>query len=97
MEIRIQSPQFKVRTELHDLIAQKLKTLEHMKPGIQAADVSLKLDNSSTDENKLCEIKLVIPGADHFAKRQCRTFEEAVTECVHALHNQLSKQKEKQG
>ncbi len=44
---------------------------------------------------KIAEIKLLVPGNDLFAKRQCKTFEEATDQAVEALRRQLKKKKEK--
>jgi len=43
----------------------------------------------------VAEIKLSVPGNDIFAKKQCKTFEEATDLAVEALRRQLKKHKEK--
>ena len=54
---------------------------------------NLRLDKGDSHENKVAEIKLLVPGNDLFAKRQCKTFEEATDLAVEALRRQLKKQK----
>jgi putative sigma-54 modulation protein len=46
-------------------------------------------------ENKVTEIKLLVPGKDLFAKRQCKSFEEATDDAVEALRRQIRKQRDK--
>ena len=47
------------------------------------------------EENKIAEIKLSIPGNNLFAKKQCKTFEEATDSVVEALRRQIRKKKGK--
>ena len=42
------------------------------------------------------EIILKVPGTELFAKKQCRTFEEAIDLSIDALKRQIEKNKEKQ-
>ena len=44
-------------------------------------------------ENKIAEIKLHGPGSEFFAKRQCKTFEEATDQAAEALRRQIQKNK----
>ena len=60
------------------------------------AEVFLRLDRDSTErENKLVEIKLEVKGQTVFAKKQCKTFEEATDLSIDALRKQLVKRKQK--
>ena len=93
MEISIQSPHFTTNDHLTDFVTKKVNSLSHLNSRIMKSEVCLKLDKSDTAENKVCEIKLVIPGNDLFAKRQCHTFEEAITKVVDALQEQVRKHK----
>lgn len=56
--------------------------------------VNLKLDRSATKDNKICDIKLVIPGNDLFASRQSNTFEGAVLGAIKAVRHQLDRWKD---
>ena len=62
---------------------------------IESAKVCLKLDKSDTTDNKICEIRLVVPGNDLFAKRKGKTFEKATNEVVDVLQRQIEKMKTK--
>ena len=95
MKIKIQSIHFDADKKLLDLIEEKVGKLDHFYDGIVGSSVILKLEKSDTSENKVAEIRLEIKGNDLFAKRQCKTFEEAVDQSVGALRAQLKKYKEK--
>lgn len=95
MNIKIQSIHFDADTKLIEFVQEKVNKLGRYYDGIIGGEVFLKLDNSSTAENKVAEIKLQIRGNDLFVKKQCKTFEEAVDTSVMALTNQIKKYKEK--
>ncbi len=58
-------------------------------------EVYLKVDNVTEEENKIVEIKLMIPGSTLFAKEGCKSFEEATDLAVDSLSKQIRKHKEK--
>lgn len=93
MKIKIQSLHFKANNLLEEYVQNKVSKLSHLNEGIISGDVCLKLDKSTKEDNKVCEIRLSVPGNDLFAKRQCKTFEEATNETVDALQQQLKKRK----
>lgn len=95
MEITIQSLHFTASPQLNDFVTEKVSKLSHLYDRIESANVSLKLEPATETDNKLCEIRLAVPGNDVFAKRQAVTFEEATNEVVDALGRQLVKLKEK--
>lgn len=93
MKIIIQTPDFKATKKLTSFVEKKLTKLGTTTELIQEARVCLKMDNSDTKENKVCEIKLVIPGTDLFASRQTQSLEESVTMTIEALKHQLARNK----
>lgn len=95
MKAKIQSIHFDADQKLLDFIEGKLDKLGNGSLDIIDAEVFLRLDKNSNTENKVVEIKLVIPGNDLFAKKQCKSFEEATDLAVDALRSQIKKQKEK--
>ena len=95
MKLKFQSLDFTVSQDLTDFVQSKIEKLEHLYDGIIWSEVCLKLDKSDTRENKVCEIRLAIPGNDLLANAQCKTFEEAVAKCVEALAKQIKKRKTK--
>lgn len=95
MNIQIHSIHFDADKKLIELITKKVEKLNLYFDAIIASEVFMKIDKSSTTENKVVEIKLNVPGNDMFVKRQCLSFEEAADECAEALRQQLKKRKEK--
>ncbi len=95
MNVSIQSVRFKVDQKLENFINEKVTKLSSYYDGVIGGEVTLKLDNSETQANKITEIRLIVRGNDLFAKKQSRTFEEATDVAVEALRRQLKKHKEK--
>ena len=95
MKVKIQSVHFTADQKLLDFIDGKINKLATFNSMIIDCEVILRLDKSSSTDNKLVEIKLVVPGPDLFAKRQRKTFEEATDLAIEALRRQLKKLKEK--
>lgn len=93
MKINIQSLHFKATSILESFVQQKVSKLALINDSIIAGDVCLKLDHADNRENKICEVRIHIPGHDLFAMRQSRTFEEATNEAVDAMQEQLRKKK----
>lgn len=96
MQIEIRSIHFKADRKLEDFIKDKLEKLSQFYDGVLGAEVSLKLDNNDSAENKITEIKLNVKGSDLYAKKQSKSFEEATDSVAEALRRQIIKFKEKQ-
>lgn len=94
MEIKVQAIHFDADKKLVDFIEERVSKLSQYYDKIIGSDVFLKLEPSDT-ENKVAEIKIKIPGKDLFAKKQCKSFEEATDEAVEALRRQINKHKSK--
>ncbi len=94
MKITIQTPDFKAQKKLMDYVTTNVMKLSVFGDRVLEARVLLKLDKSDTKENKICELKLVIPGGDLFAQKQNGTFEEALSKCVEALKHQIGRWKD---
>mgnify|MGYP001768478043 CR=1 FL=1 len=95
MKVNINSVHFKTDKKLDNFITEKLDKLTNLHDGIIGSEVTLKLENNESAENKIAEIKLMIPGNDIFASKQNRSFEEAFDSALEALRKQLNKRKEK--
>lgn len=93
MKVIIQTPHLKVRTSLTDYVQEKVGKLETFSDKILECRVYLKVEKSGSPGNKVCELKLIIPGHEIFASSQCHTFEEAVTQSVEALKPQIERWK----
>ena len=95
MDIKINSVHFDADQKLINHVNKKVNKLGQFFDGIIGAEVFLRLENVQNDENKVAEIKLLIPGNDLFVKKQSKTFEEAVNKTVETLNRQVTKYKEK--
>jgi putative sigma-54 modulation protein len=95
MKVNINSVHFKTDRKLTDFINDKVGKLSTVYEGVIGSDVTLKVENTEHPENKIAEIRLIIRGHDLYAKKQCKTFEEATDIAVDALRRQLTKHKEK--
>jgi putative sigma-54 modulation protein len=96
MKVNIQSVHFDADQKLIDFIESKVLKLTSQYDKIIVTDVTLRIDKATNNENKIAEIRLHVPGNDLYAKRQCKSFEEATDQSVDALKNQIIKHKEKQ-
>ena len=95
MQIKINSVHFDASQKLLDHVNKKVNKLGLFFEGIIGAEVFLRLENVQDDENKIAEVKLLIPGNDLFVKKQSKTFEEAINKAVDTLNRQVTKYKEK--
>lgn len=89
MKTQVQSLGFDATRTLLKLIDKRLDKVGQLSDRIQEGKVVLKIDKSDTHENKICEIRLVIPGNDLFAKKTAETFEQALDHVIHALEKQV--------
>jgi putative sigma-54 modulation protein len=95
MNIKVNSVRFDADQKLIDHVNKKVNKLGQFFDGIVGAEVFLRLENVQNDENKIAEVKLLIPGNDLFVKKQSKTFEEAINKAVETLNRQVTKYKEK--
>jgi putative sigma-54 modulation protein len=93
MRVNITSVHFKTDKKLENFIERKVGKLSGMIEGVMGSEVTLKLDNSDTRENKVAEIKILMKGYDLYAKKQSKTFEQATDTAVSALKKQLDRYK----
>lgn len=93
MDIIIQSLGFKASDALEDFIREKINALKS--DHIIRANVVLYKGPANTPENDYCEIRLEVPGNDHFVKKHSPHFETSVSECVEILTQMLKKSKDK--
>ncbi len=95
MNISISSVHFKADKKLEDFIKDKVGKLVGNNENIIGSEITLKIDNKSDQLNKIAEIRLLVPGSDLFAKKQCKSFEEAADTAIDALKKQMNKHKGK--
>ena len=95
MDFKVNTVHFTADKKLVDFIHDKVKKLGMMSDQIISSEVYLRVDKNSDKENKIAEVKLLMPGSELFAKKQCKSFEEATDNVVDALKRQLEKYKAK--
>ncbi len=95
MDIIIQSLGFKASDSLEALVHEKLAKLTP-NDNIVRANVTLYKAHDSIPQNNYCEIRLEVPGNDHFVKKSSEQFEQSVVEVVDTLQKMLHKAKDKQ-
>lgn len=94
MQIITQTIHFTARPELDAHVNDKVNHLERYYDKIESANVTLKVEPHA-DGDKLCEIRLAIPGNDLFVKKYADSFEEAVNRTVDVLEEQIHRLKGK--
>lgn len=95
MNMKIHSVHFDADQRLLDFVEGKVNKLTQYEERILSTEVFLRLDKDPDTGNKVTEIRMSIAGGEVFAKKQCRSFEEATDQAVEALRRQLVKQKNK--
>lgn len=93
MQINLQTLKFNAKQDLKDYVDEKVGKLSLHDDKIIRADVTLSL-NADAVSNKVCEIRLIVPGNDDFVKKDASTFEEAIHSCVDILQKVLRRKKE---
>lgn len=95
MKVNVQSVNFNAEGKLIDFVQTRLNKLDLFYDKIISSDVYLKVENTSSKENKIAEIKVHVPKDQFIIKKQCRSFEEAVDAASSSLERKLVKRKEK--
>jgi len=95
MDTKIQSVNFDADKALVLFVEERVGKLEQYFDNIVGVESFLKVEKSESYENKIAEIKVLLPGKEIFAKKNAKSFEEAVDESLEALRRQLIKYKEK--
>jgi putative sigma-54 modulation protein len=95
MNIKIQTLHFDADGKLETFVESKVSKLLAKHQDVLGAEITLRLDKSTQNENKIAEIRLDVPGSNLFAKKQSKTFEESTDTALEALKKQLLKYKDK--
>ncbi|MEO8416717.1 MAG: HPF/RaiA family ribosome-associated protein [Ginsengibacter sp.] len=95
MKIIIKSVDFSTGKALETFIKNKVSKLFRQYDSIIRANVVLRKGESKNPENKLCEIRLVVPGYDHFAKKSTGAYQKSVSQSVNILQEILRRNKTK--
>jgi putative sigma-54 modulation protein len=95
MEIIIKSVNFRASNRLEELIIEKVNKLSLYSTTIIKAVVVLREEEKNSQDNKLCEIKLMVPGYDHYTKKKTDLYEKSISQAIETLQNTLLKTKNK--
>ncbi len=95
MNTTINAVKFKADEKLEQFVNEKIAKLDRLIDNATKCEVILKVDKPESDNNKIAEISLNLPGQTLFNSKQANTFEEAVAECVDAMKVQIDKYKER--
>ena len=95
MKINIQPINCTPRQDLLDLVDEKMNKLTHFSDRILECKVVLRVEKSESHDNKVVEVRLVIPGNDLFAKKQSDSFEEGIQKVYDILQREVKDWKEK--
>ena len=86
---------FKADPKLEKFINEKVAKLDRLIDNATKCEVILKVDKPESDNNKIAELSLSLPGQTLFNSKQADTFEEAVADCVDSMKGQIDKYKER--
>ena len=95
MNVTINSVKFKADPKLEKFVSDKVAKLERLVDNATKCEVFLKVDKPESDNNKIAEISLTLPGQTLFNSKQADSFEEAVSDCVDTMKIQIDKYKER--
>ena len=95
MKVNTQSVNFNADIKLIEFVQKRMDKLDLFYDRIISSDVNLRLENTSGKENKIVEIKMLVPKDKFIVKKQCKTFEEAVDSACSSLERKLVKKKKK--
>lgn len=95
MKVLINAVHFKADKKLEDFITKKMEKVCAKYGDVIGAEVTLKLDNNDSDENKIVDARIELRGNDLFASKQSKSFEESTDAVIDAMKHQLEKHKGK--
>lgn len=95
MKVTINSVHFKADKKLEDFITQKVEKVCAKLPDVIGSEVTLKIENTDSPENKVVDIRLMLKGNDLYASKISKSFEESTDDAVDALKKQVEKYKGK--
>ena len=95
MNTVINAVKFKADPKLEKYVTDKVAKLERLVDNATKCEVVLKVDKPESDNNKIAEVSLTLPGQTLFNSKQADTFEEAVSDCIDTMRVQIDKYKER--
>jgi len=95
MKVNAQSVNFNADGKLIDFVQSRMNKLEVFYDKIVSSDIYMKVEKTSSKENKIVEIRVHVPKDKFIVKKQCKTFEEAIDSACNSLERSLVKKKQK--
>ena len=95
MNTTINAVKFKADPKLEKFVNEKVAKLDRLIDNAVKCEVTLKVDKPESDNNKIAELSLNLPGQTLFNSKQADTFEEAVADCVDSMKGQIDQYKER--
>jgi ribosome-associated translation inhibitor RaiA len=95
MEIIISTVNFKTDNSLETFVRKKVSKLFNHCKAIVRASVTLREGENGNPGNKQCEIRLMVPGYDHFVKKSTDVYEKSILQSVAVLQKILRRRKSK--
>lgn len=95
MKVNAQSVNFNADGKLIDFVQSRMNKLEVFYDKIVSSDIYMKVEKTSSKENKIVEIRVHVPKDKFIVKKQCKTFEEAIDSACSSLERSLVKKKQK--
>lgn len=96
MDIRLETPNFSASEALQAFVKEKVSKLFAKTNEIVHADVTLYKEGNGSNELQVCEIRLSVPGNDHFVKKESPAFEQSILEAVDTMQIVIQRQKTKE-
>ena len=96
MKINMQAIGFSAGESLEEYLTEKLEKLDTFYDQIIGAQVTFKLDNNNSKDDKIVDIKLEVPGEDILVKKQGEAYPEAIDLAVDTLKKLIIKKKERE-
>ena len=93
MNTTINSVRFRADEKLEKFIQDKVSKLDRMIDNAVRCEVTLKVEKPESENNKIAELRTIVPGKDLFVTKQADTFEQAVADGVDTLKVQIEKYK----
>lgn len=91
MEINLRTLKFDAGEKLSAFVQKKVARLSRFFEGVAEAEVTLE----NAKEGKKAKIKVRVPGDELIIDRTADTFENAVTACVDAMKERMTRAREK--
>ena len=69
MKVDVHAVNFTVDRKLVDFVQERMAKLEKYYDKVVSSDVYLKVEKTSDKENKIVEMKIIVPGDDFLVKK----------------------------